>query len=183
MTVPADVAAALARTIRTVPDFPVPGVQFRDITPLLADADALRLACGVFIERHRDDRIDRVAAVDARGFIFGGILAHALHAGFVPVRKAGKLPARRLSETYALEYGHGMLEVHVDAFAPGQRVLLVDDLIATGGTLLAAARLVQQLAASVVSCLAVVDLPDLGGSRRLRETGLDVFALLGFPGH
>jgi adenine phosphoribosyltransferase len=121
--------------------------------------------------------------VDARGFIFGAIVAYELHAGFVPIRKAGKLPAQRLSETYALEYGSGALEVHDDAIARGERVLLIDDLIATGGTLLAAARLLQQLGAEVVSCLAVIDLPDLGGAQRLRAAGLDVFALLEFPGH
>jgi adenine phosphoribosyltransferase len=150
---------------------------------LLADAEALRLACGAFIDRHRHDAIDKVAAVDARGFIFGGIVAYALRAGFVPVRKAGKLPARRRSETFALEYGSGTLEIHEDAIVAGQRVLLVDDLIATGGTLLAAARLVQQLGASVVSCVAVIDLPDLGGSQRLRQAGLDVYTLIDYPGH
>ena len=178
--------AALARlyaAVRTVPDFPTPGVQFRDITPLLADAQALRLACSAFVDRHRADAIDRIAAVDARGFIFGAIVAHELRAGFVPVRKAGKLPAQRRSESYALEYGSGVLEIHEDAITRGQRVLLVDDLIATGGTLLAAARLLQQLGADVVSCVALIDLPDLGGSRRLRAAGFDVLTLLEFPGH
>jgi adenine phosphoribosyltransferase len=183
MSLPSDRAAVLYGVIRTVPDFPSPGVMFRDITPLLADADALHLACDAFIDRHRHDAIDKVGAVDARGFIFGGIVAHALHAGFVPVRKAGKLPSRRRSETYALEYGSGTLEIHEDAVVAGQRVLLVDDLIATGGTLLAAARLVQQLGATVVSCAAVIDLPDLGGSQRLRAAGFDVFTLIEFSGH
>lgn len=179
---PAELAALYA-AVRTVPDFPVAGVQFRDITPLLADATTLRLACHAFVDRHRGDAIDRVAAVDARGFIFGAIVAHELRAGFVPVRKEGKLPGQRRSETYALEYGSGVLEIHDDAIARGQRVLLVDDLIATGGTLLAAARLLQQLGAHVVSCVAVIDLPELGGSQRLRAAGFDVFTLLDFPGH
>ena len=173
----------LRARIRTVPDWPVAGVQFRDITPVLADGDAFRRLIAELQARHAADPPDGIAAVDARGFILGGALACALGVGFVPLRKRGKLPYRTLAEDYALEYGHATLEVHVDGFVAGQRVLLVDDLVATGGTLLAAARLLQRLGAQITEALVLVDLPDLGGRRRLAEAGVALHALVSFDGH
>lgn len=164
--------------VRTVPDFPVPGVDFRDITPLLQDARAFQALCGHYIARYRDAGIEQVAGIDARGFILGAVLAHALQAGFVPVRKAGKLPFESIGEAYALEYGSNAIEVHTDAVRAGQRVLLVDDLIATGGTMLAGARLLQRLGAQVVETVAIIDLPALGGSDRLKAAGFAVHAPL-----
>jgi adenine phosphoribosyltransferase len=169
--------------IRTVADWPRPGVMFRDITPLLQDATTLRLVVDRFAQRYAGQRLDRVAGIDARGFILGAPVAYALGLGFVPVRKQGKLPYATLVETYELEYGTGAVELHVDACAPGDRVLLVDDLIATGGTMLAATRLLERLGATVVEGAAIVDLPELGGSRRLREAGLPLFTLTSFEGH
>jgi adenine phosphoribosyltransferase len=169
--------------IRTVADWPRPGVMFRDITPLLQDATTLRLLVDRFAQRYAGQRLDRVAGIDARGFILGAPVAYALGLGFVPVRKQGKLPYATVVETYELEYGTGAVELHVDACAPGDRVLLVDDLIATGGTMLAAARLLGRLGATVVEGAAIVDLPELGGSRRLREAGLPLFTLTSFAGH
>jgi len=169
--------------IRTVADWPRPGVMFRDITPLLQDATTLRLVVDRFAQRYAGQRLDRVAGIDARGFILGAPVAYALGLGFVPVRKQGKLPYATVVETYELEYGTGAMELHVDACAPGDRVLLVDDLIATGGTMLAAARLLGRLGATVVEGAAIADLPELGGSRRLREAGLPLFTLTSFEGH
>ena len=173
----------LRERIRTVPNWPVDGVQFRDITPVLADGDAFRRLIAELHARHAADPPDGVAAVDARGFIIGGALACALGVGFVPVRKRGKLPYRTLAEDYALEYGSGTLEVHADGFVAGQKVLLVDDLVATGGTLLAAARLLQRLGAQVTEALVMVELPELGGRRRLTEAGVALHALVSFEGH
>lgn len=173
----------LRGTIRSIPDFPEPGVVFRDVTGLLADARGLRIMGDVLVQRYLEERIDRVAAIDARGLIVGAILARDFNCGMVPVRKKGKLPRSVLSEPYTLEYGQAVLEIHADACQPGERVLLVDDLIATGGTMLAAARLLRRLGAEVVECAGIVDLPDLGGSARLRAEGLKVHALMEFPGH
>ena len=178
----ASLVDALRSAIRTVPDWPQPGVQFRDITPVLGDGTLFAavvdaLACGC------RDAVDRVAGVEARGFPLAAALAFSLGVGFAPVRKQGKLPAERIAESYALEYGRSTLELHVDACRAGERVLLVDDLIATGGTLGAAARLVGRLGARVVECVAIVDLPALGGSSRLRAAGFAVRTLLEYPGH
>ncbi len=171
--------------VRTVPDWPAPGVQFRDITPLLQDAQLLRELVERLARRYRDPalRPDRVAGLDARGFIVGAALAYALGLGFVPIRKQGKLPFRTIAETYELEYGSATLELHADAVAPGERVLLVDDLIATGGTMLAGKRLLERLGAEVVEAAVIVDLPDLGGADRLRAAGLPVHCLMSFGGH
>ncbi|MBU6441561.1 MAG: adenine phosphoribosyltransferase, partial [Betaproteobacteria bacterium] len=157
-------------------------VRFRDITPLLLDARAMRVLVDQFVWRYMDParRPDVVAGIDARGFIIGSVVAFELGVGFVPVRKKGKLPFETLSESYALEYGSATVEVHSDALRAGQRVLLIDDLIATGGTMLAAHRLLQRLGASVVEGAAIVDLPELGGSAALREAGLELFTLLRF---
>jgi adenine phosphoribosyltransferase len=173
----------IRRHIRTVPDWPAPGVQFRDITPLLADAKVFRVLIDQFVHRYFDARIERVAGLDARGFIIGSVLAWELGLGFVPIRKKGKLPFTTVEETYELEYGSATVEIHTDAVRAGERVLLVDDLIATGGTMLAGKRLLERLGAQVVEGAAIVDLPELGGSARLREAGLSLFTLVDFAGH
>ena len=166
--------------IRTIPDYPKPGIMFRDITTLLGDPRAFRAAVDALVQPYAGVKIDAVAGIEARGFILGGAVAHQLSVGFVPVRKKGKLPFETLSESYALEYGSATVEVHSDALRAGQRVLLIDDLIATGGTMLAAHRLLQRLGASVVEGAAIVDLPELGGSAALRAAGLELFTLLQF---
>ena len=173
----------IRRTVRTVPDWPAAGVMFRDITPLLSDAEVFGLVIEQFVQRYRAAPPTRIAGLDARGVIVGAALAHALGVGFVPIRKRGKLPFRSVAERYALEYGQAEVEIHVDAVAPGDRVVLVDDLIATGGTMGAGHRLLQRLGASVIEGAAIIDLPDLHGSQRLRAAGLPVFTLVSFEGH
>jgi adenine phosphoribosyltransferase len=168
--------------IRTIPDHPKPGVMFRDITTLLLDPQGLRDAVDGLLAPFTGSRVDKVAGVEARGFILGGAVAHRLEAGFVPVRKRGKLPWNTVGLDYALEYGTDRVEIHTDAIAPGEQILLVDDLIATGGTALAALDLIEQTGGKVVGCAFIVDLPDLGGSRRLRERGALVHALCEFEG-
>jgi len=169
--------------IRTVPDWPAPGVQFRDITPLLADAKVFRVLIDQFVHRYFDARLDRVAGLDARGFIIGSVLAYELNVGFVPIRKKGKLPFTTVEETYELEYGSATVEMHTDAVGPGDRVLLIDDLIATGGTMMAGMRLLERLGATVIEGAAIVDLPELHGSDKLRAAGLQVHTLVSFEGH
>ncbi|GAA4409792.1 adenine phosphoribosyltransferase [Advenella faeciporci] len=166
--------------IRSVPDWPKEGVTFRDITPVLQDPRSFRALIDIFVYRYMRQRMDLVAGVDARGFIIGSVLAYELNLGFVPVRKSGKLPFNTVAEEYKLEYGNASVEMHTDAVLPGQRVLLVDDLIATGGTMVAASRLLQRLGANVVEAAAIIDLPDLGGSRLIRESGLPVFTVCKF---
>ena len=174
--------ATLAGHIRTIPDYPKPGVQFRDISTLIAHAGALRLAVEGLCSAFPEARPDLVTGIEARGFIPAGAVAVALGTGLVLVRKAGKLPAAALAVDYQLEYGSGTLEIHRDAIAPGQRVLLVDDLVATGGTILAAIDLLEQLQARPVGVAALVDLPDLGGSERILARGVPVRALTEFGG-
>ena len=166
--------------IRNVPDWPKPGVMFRDITPLLQDPRAFRALIDIFVYRHMRHKLDVVVGIDARGFIFGSALAYALGVGFVPVRKQGKLPYKTVSAAYTLEYGDAVVEVHQDAVKPGQRVLLVDDLVATGGTMLAAVKLLQQLGSNVVEAAAIVDLPDLGGSSIIAKTDTPFFSVCTF---
>lgn len=166
--------------IRTVPDWPEPGIRFRDITPLLAHRDAFRSLIDLFIARYRDQGIDYVAGIDARGFIVGAVVAHALGVGFIPIRKHGKLPYSTIRESYALEYGTNVVEIHSDACRHGDRVLLMDDLIATGGTMLAGAKLLQRLGAHVVGCAAIVELAHLPGGKVLREAGFDVYCVCSF---
>jgi adenine phosphoribosyltransferase len=168
--------------IRTVTDWPAPGVAFRDITPLLQDARDFRVLMDAFVHRYMaaERQPDVVAGLDARGFILGAVLAYELGVGFVPIRKAGKLPFTTVSETYELEYGSATVEIHTDAVKPGQRVLLIDDLIATGGTMMAGWRLLERLGAVVIEGAAIVDLPDLGGSAKLKEAGLPLFTLVDF---
>ena len=171
--------------IRTVPDWPAPGVQFRDITPLLQDPRVFRVLIDAFVHRYMapDLRPDVVAGLDARGFILGSVVAYELGLGFVPIRKKGKLPFTTVEETYELEYGSATVELHTDAVKPGQRVLLMDDLIATGGTMMAGKKLLEKLGASVIEGAAIVDLPELGGSQRIKATGLKLFTLVSFAGH
>ncbi|MGH0031024.1 MAG: adenine phosphoribosyltransferase [Myxococcota bacterium] len=168
--------------IRTIPDYPKPGIQFRDITTLLQDPVGMRLTLERLVEPYQGTRIDKVAGIEARGFILAGALAHALEAGFVPVRKHGKLPYDTIGEDYELEYGSDRVEIHTDAILEGERVLLVDDLVATGGTALAAAQLIRKAGGEIVGCCCIVDLPDLGGSARLKEAGLPLHALCEFEG-
>lgn len=167
-------------TIRNIPNWPKPGVTFRDITPVLQDPVCFRSLIDIFVYRYMRTRIDLIAGVDARGFIIGSVLAYELNLGFVPVRKKGKLPFDTLSEDYELEYGVSAVEIHTDAVRPGQRVLLVDDLIATGGTMLAASRLLQRLGANVIEAVCIVDLPELGGSKAIEDEGLNVFSVCQF---
>lgn len=175
-----DPAAYIRNAIRSIPDWPKPGVTFRDITPLLQDPRSFRVLIDLFVYRYMRQRLDLVAGVDARGFILGSVLAYELNLGFVPVRKMGKLPFDTLAEKYELEYGSAGVEMHTDAVRPGQRVLLIDDLIATGGTLLAASRLLQRLGANVVEAASIIDLPYLGGSSALRDTGLSIYSVCQF---
>ena len=171
--------------IRTVPDWPAPGVQFRDITPLLQNAKVFRVLIDVFVHRYLDPamRPDVVAGLDARGFILGAVVAYELNVGFVPIRKKGKLPFTTVEETYELEYGSATVELHTDAVKPGDRVLLIDDLIATGGTMMAGMKLLDKLGAHVIEGAAIVNLPELGGADKLRATGLPLFTLLDFAEH
>ena len=175
----------LRDNIRTVPDWPAPGVQFRDITPLLQNARVFRVLIDAFVHRYMEPELrpDIVAGLDARGFIIGAVVAYELNVGFVPIRKKGKLPCTTVEETYELEYGSATVELHTDAVKPGQRVLLIDDLIATGGTMMAGRRLLERQGAIVTEGAAIVDLPELGGSTKLRESGLPLFTLVDFAGH
>ena len=180
-----DVNHYLREHIRTVPDWPAPGVQFRDITPLLQDARVFRILIDAFVHRYMDAamRPDVVAGLDARGFILGSVIAYELGVGFVPIRKKGKLPFTTVTETYELEYGSATVELHTDAIQPGARVLLIDDLIATGGTMMAGKKLIEKLGGIVMEGAAIVDLPELGGSAKLRAGGLKLFTLVDFEGH
>lgn len=175
-------AQALRALIRTIPDFPKPGVMFRDVTTLFADGPGLHAAISGLAAPWAGAGIDAVAGIEARGFILGGAVADRLGAGFVPIRKQGKLPWSVLSESYSLEYGEAVIEVHADALRPGARVLIVDDLLATGGTAEAAIRLCRRLGAEVAGCAFVVDLPDLGGHAALARLAMRVEVLLTFDG-
>jgi len=168
--------------IRTVPHWPKKGIMFRDITTLLKDPVGLKICIDEFIKRYQAQDIDIVVGIDSRGFILGGAIAYLLGKGFVPVRKKGKLPAETEKEEYALEYGTDTIEIHKDAIEKGQKVLIIDDLIATGGTALAAARLVKKLGGEVVEFGFIVDLPDLGGRKKLEEHGYSVYAQTTFEG-
>ena len=172
----------IAALIRTVPDFPRPGVQFRDITTLLKHPDGFRAIVDRLAAPYRGQRIDKIAGIESRGFIIGAALAHELPVGFVPIRKAGKLPAENFGQDYELEYGNDRLEMHADAIQRGERVLIVDDLIATGGTAEAALKLIAMAGGKVVGCAFVIELPDLGGRQRVERLGHAVLALCAFKG-
>jgi adenine phosphoribosyltransferase len=180
-----DTSAYLKAHIRTVPDWPAPGVQFRDITPLMQNPQVFRVLIDAFVHRYMapDRRPTVVAGLDARGFIIGAVLAYELGVGFVPIRKKGKLPFATVAETYELEYGSATVELHTDAVNPGDRVVLIDDLIATGGTMMAGRNLLERLGATVVEGAAIVVLPELGGAQRLQASGLPLFTLVTFEGH
>ncbi len=175
----------LRKHIRTVTDWPAPGVDFRDITPLLQDPQVFRVLINAFVHRYMCPslRPDVVAGLDARGFILGAVVAYELGTGFVPIRKKGKLPFTTIVETYELEYGSATVELHTDAIRPGSRVLLMDDLIATGGTMMAGKKLIEKLGGIVVEGAAIIDLPDLGGSKMLKQSGLSLFTVTEFSGH
>ena len=175
-------ADELKALVRTIADFPKPGVQFRDVTTLLLDRDGFARAVD-FLCASVEDRVDLVAAIEARGFAIGGAVAERLGAGLLLIRKDGKLPGATIAEDYALEYGTDRLAMHVDACAPGSKVLVVDDLIATGGTALAAVRLVRRAGGEVSGARFLIDLPDLGGAERLRREGIEVRSLMEFDGH
>jgi adenine phosphoribosyltransferase len=173
----------LAQAIRTIPDYPKRGIMFRDITTLLADAAAFRYAVDALTDPFRNAGIVKVAGIEARGFILGGAIAHQLKAGFIPLRKRGKLPGETYAVEYALEYGVDAMEIHRDAVGDGERTMLIDDLIATGGTAVAAVDLLRRAGADVVAAGFVIDLPDLGGAEKLRALDVPVSTLVAFPGH
>jgi adenine phosphoribosyltransferase len=168
--------------IRTIVDFPHEGILFRDVTTLFADPRGFRMCVDQLLAPYAGSRIDKVVGLEARGFILGGAVAHQLSTGFVPIRKKGKLPGATISESYTLEYGEAVVEVHDDALTPGEKVLLVDDLLATGGTAEAGIKLIERLGAQVVGCAFVVDLPALGGRQKLEAMGMEVHALCEFDG-
>lgn len=175
-------AAWVKERIRTIPDYPKPGIMFRDITTLLQDPLGFRKAVDELVQPYAGAGVERVAGIEARGFIVGGAVAHQLSVGFIPVRKQGKLPWRTYGQDYELEYGTDRVEMHTDAVNPGQRVLLVDDLIATGGTAAAAIELIRDAGAIVVAAIFVIDLPDLGGADRIRAMDCEVLTLCAFEG-
>jgi adenine phosphoribosyltransferase len=169
--------------IRTVPNWPMDGIMFRDITPLLQNPKTFRVLIDLFVHRYMDANLDLIAGMDARGFIIGSVVAYELNLGFVPIRKKGKLPFTTMSEEYTLEYGSAAVEMHTDACQAGQRVVLIDDLIATGGTMLAGKKLLERSGATIVEGAAIVDLVELGGSTILRQHGLPLYTVCDFEGH
>jgi len=173
----------LKSSIRTIPDYPKPGIMFRDITTLLGDPRAFRRTIDELVQPWAGTRIDKVAGMEARGFILGGAVAHQLSTGFVPIRKKGKLPHTTVSIAYSLEYGLDEMEMHEDAVVPGEKVILVDDLIATGGTAEGAVKLLQKIGAEVIAACFVIDLPDLGGAKKIEALGVPVRTLIEFSGH
>ena len=168
--------------IRTIVDFPHEGIMFRDVTTLFADPRGFRMCIDQLLHPYAGERIDKVVGLEARGFIIGGAIAHQLSLGFVPIRKKGKLPGATLSEAYKLEYGEAVMEIHHDAIAPGEKVLVVDDLLATGGTAAAGIKLIERLGGEIVGCAFIVDLPELGGRKVLEDLGMDVHVLCEFEG-
>ncbi len=173
----------LKAAIRTIPDFPKPGIMFRDVTTLMGEPAALKATIDRIVEKYSDAGIEKVAGIEARGFVFGAAIAEKLGAGFVPLRKKGKLPSETISESYELEYGTDQLEMHVDAVEPGEKVLIIDDLIATGGTAEAAVHLLTKAGAEIVAASFVIDLPDLNGIERLDKLGIETFCLVAYEGH
>lgn len=172
----------LKSTIRTIPNWPKHGVMFRDITTLLKDAHAFNYVIEKLYERYKNMQIDLVAGIESRGFILGGAVAHRLHKGFIPIRKEGKLPHKTEKESYELEYGRATIEIHADAIPKGAKVLLVDDLIATSGTLAAAINLIKKLGGEVVECAVIIELPDLHGREKIEKLGCELFSVVKFEG-
>ena len=172
----------LKSLIRNIPDHPEPGIIFRDITTLLTDARGFRQAVDELVQPYAGQNIDKVAGLEARGFILGGAVAHQLSVGFIPIRKKGKLPWKTLSQNYELEYGSDCVEIHEDMVKPGEKILLVDDLIATGGTAIAGIQLLESAKADVVGCSFIIDLPELGGSTKLKQLGQSVISIMAFQG-
>lgn len=170
----------LKEKIRSIPHWPIESVTFRDITTLMQDAEGFQEACNRFYERYKDQKIDKIAGIDARGFVFGAVLAKQLGIGFIPVRKKGKLPYKTVSEKYELEYGTAELELHLDAVSKGERVVIIDDLIATGGTINAAIKLIEKLGGVVVECAFVVELPELKGREKI--AGYKMYSMVEFEG-
>ena len=170
-------------TVRTIPDYPKKGILFRDITTLLADARAFRRAVDELVHPWAGSKVDKVAGIEARGFILGGAVAHQVSAGFVPIRKKGKLPHKRVSIAYSLEYGLDEMEMHEDAVSRGEKVIVVDDLIATGGTAEGAVKLLKQQGADVLAACFIIDLPELGGADKIRKLNVPVRTLVSFEGH
>ena len=168
--------------IRTIKNYPIDGVMFRDITTLFKDPEGLREAINIFAERYKDMKIDKIVAIESRGFLIGAPLAYLLNIGLVLIRKPGKLPAETIKQDYKLEYGTDQIEIHIDAIKEGERVLVVDDLIATGGTVEAAVKLVQKMKGEILECCFIIDLPDIGGSKKLESMGQNVFSLCEFEG-
>ncbi|MBD1547235.1 adenine phosphoribosyltransferase [Roseibium aggregatum] len=173
----------LIESIRTIPDYPKEGILFRDITTLLGNAKAFRRAVDALVQPWAGSKVDQIAGIEARGFILGGAVAHQLSAGFVPIRKKGKLPHETVSVAYSLEYGLDEMEMHKDAITPGDKVILVDDLIATGGTAEAACKLLQSMGAEIVAACFIIDLPDIGGRQKIEALGVPVRTLVEFSGH
>jgi adenine phosphoribosyltransferase len=168
--------------IRTIPDFPQKGIMFRDVTTLFLNSEGLKQAIDQMIEPYISQKIDKVAGLEARGFILGGAIADRLSLGFVPIRKAGKLPGQVISQDYELEYGSATMEIHKDCIEPGEKILLVDDLLATGGTAEAGIKLIEKLGGDIISCSFIIDLPELGGRKHLENMGFEVNALCEFEG-
>ena len=168
--------------IRTIKNYPIDGVMFRDITTLFKDSEGLREAINIFAERYQDMKIDKIASIESRGFLIGAPLAYLLNVGLVLIRKPGKLPAETIKQDYKLEYGSDQIEIHIDSIKEGERVLIVDDLIATGGTVEAAVKLIQKMKGEVLECCFIINLPDIGGSRKLESMGQNVFSLCEFEG-
>jgi adenine phosphoribosyltransferase len=173
----------LKGTIRSIPDYPKPGIMFRDITTLLGDARAFRRAVDELVQPWAGGKVEKVAGIEARGFILGGAVAHQVSAGFIPIRKKGKLPHKRVSIAYSLEYGIDEMEIHEDAVVQGERVIVVDDLVATGGTAEGAVKLLRQMGAEVLAACFIIDLPELGGAEKIRKLGVPVRTLISFEGH
>jgi adenine phosphoribosyltransferase len=170
----------LKETIRSIVDWPIKGVVFRDLTTLMQNPDAFRESCDILYERYKDQNIDKIVGIDARGFVFGAVLAYKLGIGFIPVRKKGKLPFKTIQETYSLEYGEDTLEIHEDAVQKGDKIVIVDDLIATGGTIGATVKLVQKLGADIIECAFIVELPELNGRSQIQ--GCEVYSITEFEG-
>ncbi|MCE9884088.1 adenine phosphoribosyltransferase [Obesumbacterium proteus] len=183
MTATAQQIEFLRESIKTIPDYPKPGILFRDVTSMLEDPKAYALSIELLVERYRNTGVTKVVGTEARGFLFGAPVALALGVGFVPVRKPGKLPRATLSESYELEYGTDTLEIHQDAIQPGDNVLVIDDLLATGGTIEATVKLIRRLGGVVTDAAFIIDLPELGGEARLAAQGINCYSLVDFAGH